>query len=180
MDLTRIPHRFSIGFRSGEHDGHFKTSILCVSSHSKVCRLRCTAALSCWNTHFLAPLLRNVGSKFICNTSIYSAEFIRVLGNANSKQPFTANAPQTIRDPPPKFLLEKYRGSLRKSLQYPLKPSGPSKLNFFSSEKIVCKVKIIKIENPIVQICFGNFLYIFPVPCHVDSGKIQAIYNVSA
>uniref|UniRef100_A0A8R1ILP2 Uncharacterized protein n=1 Tax=Caenorhabditis japonica TaxID=281687 RepID=A0A8R1ILP2_CAEJA len=46
-------------------------------------------------------------------------------------------APQSIRDPPPKFLLEKTRRSLRRSCQYDLYPSGPSRLNFYSSEKVI-------------------------------------------
>ena len=61
---------------------------------------------------------------FSLRIPMYSPEFIPVLGKAKSSIASLQKAPHTSMEPPPKFFLEKYRGFFRRSLQYPLKPSG--------------------------------------------------------
>ena len=67
---------------------------------------------------------------FSLRMPLYSLEFIRVLRKAKSSVASLQKAPHTIKEPPPKFRLEQYRGSFLRFLQYKLKSSGPSKLNF--------------------------------------------------
>ena len=93
---TRMPHRFSIGFRSGEHDGHARTSILLRANHIFEMLLTCTGALSCWKISWsLGNRLIN-GRTWLPMTCWYSSLFIFVEGNPRESSPSDLNTPHTI------------------------------------------------------------------------------------
>ncbi len=89
----RMPHRCSIGFRSGDILGQSITFTLSVLEV-------CLGSLSCWNTA-LRPSLRREGIMLCFSMSQYMLAFMVPSMNCSSPVPAALMQPQTMTLPPP-------------------------------------------------------------------------------
>ncbi len=98
----RMPHRFSIWFRSGNMLGQSITFTLSFFSKAVVVLEVCLGSLSCWNTA-LRPSLRREGIMLCFSTSQYMLAFMVPSMNCSSPVPKALMQPQTVTLPPPCF-----------------------------------------------------------------------------
>ena len=71
----RMPHKYSIGFRSGDMLGHSNTLTFCFSRKAVVCLERCYGSLECCNTAILPTFCRE-GTIFSFKLLQYTVESI--------------------------------------------------------------------------------------------------------
>ncbi len=95
----RMPHRCSIGFRSGDMLGQSITFTLSFFSKAVVVLEVCLGSL-CWNTA-LWPSLRREGIMLCFNMSQYMLAFMVPSMNCSSLVPAALMQPQTMTLPPP-------------------------------------------------------------------------------
>ncbi len=96
----RMPHRCSIGFRSGDMLGQFITFTLSFFSKPVVFLEVCLGSLSCWTTA-LWPSLWREGIMLCFSMSQYMLAFIVPSMNCSSPVPAALIQPQTMTLPPP-------------------------------------------------------------------------------
>ncbi len=96
----RMPHRCSIGFRSGDMLGQSITFTLSFFSKAVVILEVCLGSLSCWNTA-LRPSLRREGIMLCFSMSQYMLAFMVPSMNCSSSVPAALMQPQTMTLPPP-------------------------------------------------------------------------------
>ncbi len=122
----RMPHRCSIGFRSGDMLGQSITSASLARQWS----------LSCWNTA-LQPSLRREGIMLCFSMSQYMLAYMVPSMNCNSPVPAALMQPQTMTLPPPRLTVGKTHLSLYSSpgcCHTRLTPSEPNKCILVSSD----------------------------------------------
>ena len=73
--LGKIPHKFSIGFKSGDLVGQSKTSIFFILNQYFMSLDVCIAVLSCWKMALLVSRRFINGKRHFSNTLIYQTEF---------------------------------------------------------------------------------------------------------
>ncbi len=84
--LFRIPHRCSIGFRSGDILGHWITFTLFFFRNTTVALDLCLGSLSCWKSA-RRPRARSDGSIFSFSIEQYICEFMMPLMKCSSPTP---------------------------------------------------------------------------------------------
>ncbi len=109
----RMPHRCSIGFRSGDMLGQSITFTLRFFSQAVVVLEVCLGSLSCWNIA-LRPSLRREGIMLCFSISQYMLAFMVPSINCSSPVP-AALQPQTMTLPPPCLTVGKMHLSLYSS-----------------------------------------------------------------
>ncbi len=125
----RMPHKCSIGFRSGNMLGQSITFTLSFFSKAVVVLEVCLGSLSCWNTA-LQPSLRRQGIMLCFSMSQYMLAFMVPSMNCSSPVPAALMQPQTMTLPPPCLTVGKTDLSLYSSpgcRHTHLTPSEPSK-----------------------------------------------------
>ncbi|KAK6308200.1 hypothetical protein J4Q44_G00214710 [Coregonus suidteri] len=125
----RMPHRCSIGFRSGDMLGQSITFTLSFFSKAVVVLEVCLGSLSCWNTA-LRPSLRREGIMLCFRMSQYMLAFMVPSMNCSSPMPAALMQPQTMTLPPPCLTVGKTHLSLYSSpgcRHTRLTPSEPNK-----------------------------------------------------
>ena len=133
-NLDKIPYKVSIGFKSGDLVGQSKSSIF---FYFKPVFRELRSLYGCVVLLKMALLVSRRfinGKRLFSNTLIYRAEFCFPSITTKSAFPDVKKAPQTIIHPPPNSPFENSCFSFLKSCQLHWELSGPSKLNFFSSE----------------------------------------------
>lgn len=98
----RIPHRCSIGFRSGDILGHSITFTLFFFRNATVALDVCFGSLSCWKSA-RPPSARSYGSIFSFSIEQYIVEFMIPSMKCSSLTPAALMQPH-IRTLPPPFL----------------------------------------------------------------------------
>ncbi len=114
----RMPHRCSIGFRSGDMLGQSITFTLSFFSKAVVVLEVCLGSLSCWNTA-LWPSLRREGIMLCFSMSQYMLAFMVPSMNCSSPVPEALMQPQTMTLPPPCLTVGKTHLSLYSSTWLP-------------------------------------------------------------
>ncbi len=107
----RIPHRCSIGFRSGDMLDQSIIFTLSFFSKAVVVLEVCFGSLSCWNTA-LQPSLRREGIMLCISMSQYMLAFMVPSINCSSPVPAALMQPQTMKLPPPCLTVGKTHLSL--------------------------------------------------------------------
>ncbi len=133
----RMPHRCSIGFRSGDMLGQSITFTLSFFSKAVVILEVCFGSLSCWNTA-LRPSLRREGIMLCFSMSQYILAFMLPSMNCSSPVPAALMQPQTMTLPPPCLTVGKTHLSLYSSpgcRHTRLTPSEPNKFILVSSDQ---------------------------------------------
>ncbi len=98
----RIPHRCSIGFRSGEILGHWITFTLFFFRNPTVALDVCLGSLSCWKSA-RRPRARSDGSIFSFSIEQYICEFMMPSIKCSSPTPAALMQPHIRTLPPPCF-----------------------------------------------------------------------------
>src|SRR4029434_8947420 len=99
-------HRFSMGFRSGDCDGHGKTFILRSVNHFCVDFEVCFRSLSCWQVQPRPILSLLEGAvRFSFNICWYLMESMIPCILTRCRGPLEEKQPYNIKDPPPYFTL---------------------------------------------------------------------------
>ncbi len=132
----RMPHRCSIGFRSGDMLGQSITFTLSLFSKAVVILEVCLGSLSYWNTA-LCPSLRRKGIMLCLSMSKYTLAFMIPSMNCSSPLPAALMQPQTITLPPPCLTVGKTHLSLYSSPDCShtrLTSSEPNKFILVSSD----------------------------------------------
>ncbi|KAK6321003.1 hypothetical protein J4Q44_G00079790 [Coregonus suidteri] len=132
----RMPHRCSIGFRSGDMLGQSITFTLSFFSKAVVVLEVCLGSLSCWNTA-LRPSLQREGIMLCFSMSQYMLAFMVLSVNCSSPVPAALMQPQTMTLPPPCLTVGKTHLSLYSSpgcRHTRLTPSEPNKVILVSSD----------------------------------------------
>ena len=131
-----IPQICSLGFKSGDLLGQSITFTLSLFSKAVVVLEVCLGPLSCWNTA-LQPSFWREEIMLCCSISQYLLEFMFPSMKCNSSTPAALMQPQTMTFTPPCLTV----GMTHLSLYFTpghshtcLKPSGPNKLIFISSD----------------------------------------------
>ena len=103
----RISHRFSIGFKSGLRDGHWRDRMPAADLKSTTFFARWGVALSSWNTQSDGSphVLRAQGSRWSSRTCLYVTPFTDCRRITSSDWPVKQIAPQTWTLPPPKAVV---------------------------------------------------------------------------
>ena len=130
----RMPHRCSIGFRSGGMLGQSITFTLSFFSKAVVVLGLCLGPLSCWNTA-LRPSFRREGIMLQCVT--FHVGFMVPSMNCGSPVPAALTQPQTMTLPPPCLTVGKKHLSLYSSpgcCHTRLTPSEPKKFVLSSDQ----------------------------------------------
>ncbi len=125
----RMPHRCSIGFRSGDMLGQSITFTLSFFSKAVVVLEVCLGSLSCWNTALRPSLCFSM--------SQYMLAFMVPSMNCRSPVPTAHMQPQTMTLPPPCLTVGKTHLSLYSSpgvRHTRLTPSEPNKFILVSSD----------------------------------------------
>ncbi len=107
----RIPHRCSIGFRSGDMLDQSIIFTLSFFSKAVVVLEVCLGSLSCWNTA-LRPSLRREGIMLCISMSQYMLAFMVPSMNCSSPVRAALMQPQTMTLPPPCLTVGKTHLSL--------------------------------------------------------------------
>ncbi len=100
--LFRIPHRCSIGFRSGDILGHWITFTLFFFRNPTVALDVCLGSLSCWKSA-RRPRARSDGSIFSFSIEQYICEFMMPSMKCSSPTPAALMEPHIRTLPPPCF-----------------------------------------------------------------------------
>ncbi len=100
--LFRIPHRCSIGFRSGDILGHWITFTLFFFRNPTVALDVCLGSLSCWKSA-RRPRARSDGSIFSFSIEQYICEFMMPSMKCSSPTPAALMQPHIRTLPPPCF-----------------------------------------------------------------------------
>ncbi len=132
----RMPHRCSIGFRSGDMLGQSITFTLSFFSKAVVVLEVCLGSWSCWNTA-LRPSLRREGIMLCFSMSQYMLAFMVPSMNCSSPVLAALMQPQTMTLPPPCLTVGKTHLSLYSSPGFRhtrLTPSEPNKFILVSSD----------------------------------------------
>ncbi len=132
----RMPHRCSIGFRSGDMLDQSITCTLSFFSKAVVTLEVCLGSLSCWN-NALRPSLRREGVMLCFSMSQYMLAFMVPSMNCSSPEPAALIQPQTMTLPPPCLTVGKTHLSVYSSPGYRhtrLIPSEPNKFILVSSD----------------------------------------------
>ncbi len=125
--LFRIPHRCSIGFRSGDILGHWITFTLFFFRNPTVALDVCLGSLSCWKSA-RRPRARSNGSIFSFSIEQYICEFMMPSMKCSSPTPAALMQPHIRTLPPPCFTVGTMHFSLYSSplrRHTVLKPSVP-------------------------------------------------------
>ncbi len=125
--LFRIPHRCSIGFRSGDILGHWITFTLFFFRNPTVALDVCLGSLSCWKSA-RRPRSRSDGSIFSFSIEQYICEFMMPSMKRSSPAPAALMQPHIRTLPPPCFTVGTMHFSLYSSplrRHTVLKPSVP-------------------------------------------------------
>ncbi len=133
----RMPHRCSIGFRSGDMLGQSITFTLSFFSKAVVVLKVFLGSLSCWNTA-LRPSPRREGIMLCFSMSQYMLAFMVPSMNCSSPVPAALMQPQTMTLPPPCLTVGKTHLSLYSSpgcRHTRLTPSEPNKFILVSSDQ---------------------------------------------
>ncbi len=124
-----MPHKCSIGFRSGDMLGQSITFILSIFSKAVVVLKVCLGSLSCWNTALRPSLCFSMPQ--------YMLAFMVPSMNCSSPVPAALMQPQTMTLPPPCLTVGKTYLSLYSSpgcRHTRLTPSEPNKFILVSSD----------------------------------------------
>ncbi len=133
----RMPHKCSMGFRSGDMLGQSITFTLSFFSKAVVVLEVCLGSFSCWNT-VLRPSLRREGIMLCFSMSQYMLAFMVPSMNCRSQ---ALMQPQTMTLPPPCLTVGKTHLSLFSSpgcRHTRLTPSEPNKFILVSSDHSTC------------------------------------------
>ncbi len=133
--LFRIPHRCSIGFRSGDTLGHWITFTLFFFRNPTVALDVCLGSLSCWKSA-RRPRARSNGSIFSFSIEQYICEFMMPSMKCSSPTPAALMQPHIRTLPPPCFTVGTMHFSLYSSplrCHTVLKPSVPKTFILVSS-----------------------------------------------
>ncbi len=133
--LFRIPHRCSIGFRSGDILGHWFTFTLFFFRNPTVALDVCLGSLSCWKSA-RRPRTRSDGSIFSFSIEQYICEFMMPSMKCSSPTPAALMQPHIRTLPPPCFTVGTMDFSLYSSpfrRHTVLKPSVPKTFILVSS-----------------------------------------------
>ncbi len=133
--LFRIPHRCSIGFRSGDVVGHWITFTLFFFRNPTVALDVCLGSLSCWKSAW-RQRARSDGSIFSFSIEQYICEFMMPSMKCSSPTPAALMQPHIRTLPPPCFTVGTihfylYSSPLR--CHTVLKPSVPKTFILVSS-----------------------------------------------
>ncbi len=112
--LFRIPHRCSIGFRSGDILGHWITFTLFFFRNPTVALDVCLGSLSCWKSA-RRPRARSDGSIFSFSIEQYICEFMMPSMKCSSPTPAALMQPHIMTLPPPCFTVGTMHFSLYSS-----------------------------------------------------------------
>ncbi len=97
--LFTIPHRFSMGLRSGEFAGQLRTGIPWSLNQVLVALALCAGAKSCWKMKYASPYRWSAAGSMKCSkTSWYTAVLTLDLRKHSGPTPADYMAPQTITD----------------------------------------------------------------------------------
>ncbi len=132
----RMPHRWSIGFRSGDMLGQSITFALSFFSKALVVLEVRLGSFSCWNTALL-PSLRREGIVLCFSMSQYMLAFTDPSMNCSSPAPAVLMQPQIMTHPPPCLTVGKTHLSLYSSpgcRHTSLTPSEPNTFILVSSD----------------------------------------------
>ncbi len=132
----RMPHRCSIGFRSGDMLDQSITFTLSFFSKAVVVLEVCLGSLSCWNTA-LWPSLRREGIMLCFSMSQYMLAVVVPSMNCSSPVPAALMQPQTMTLPPTCLTVGKTNLSLYSlpgCRHTRLTPSEPNKCILVSSD----------------------------------------------
>ncbi len=143
----RMPHRCSIGFRSGDMLGQSITFTLSFFSKAVVVLEVCLGLLSCWNTA-LRPSLRREGIMFCFSMSQYMLAFMVPSMNCISPVPAALMQPQTMTLPPPCLTVGKKHLSLYSSpgcRHTRLTPSEPNYLGLIRPQDMVPVIHVLSL-----------------------------------
>ena len=113
-DLFSSAHRFSIGLRSDDWDGHCRTLILLSWNHFCVDLQVCFGSLSWWKVHLRpSPSLLDERTRFSAKIAWYLVEFIMPSILTSAPGPLELKQSQNITDPLPYFTVGMRCFSLR-------------------------------------------------------------------
>ncbi len=129
--LFRIPHRCSIGFRSGDILGHWITFTLFFFRNPTVALDVCLGSLSCWKSA-RRPRARSDGNIFSFSIEQYICEFMMPSVKCSSPTPAALMQPHIRTLPPPCFTV----GIMHFSLQSSLVWIEPERKQLFSSLRL--------------------------------------------
>ncbi len=143
----RMPHRSSIGFRSGDMLGQSITFTLSFFSKAVVVLEVCVGLLSCWNTA-LRPSLRKEGIMLCFSMSQYMLASIVPSVNCSSPVPAALMQPHTMTLPPPCLTVGKKDLSLYFSPGFRhtrLTPSEPNYLGLIRPQEMVPVIHVLSL-----------------------------------
>ncbi len=144
--LFRIPHRCSIGFRSGDILGHWITFTLFFFRNPTVALDVCLGSLSCWKSA-RRPRARSDGSIFSFSIEQYICEFMMPSMKCSSPTPAALMQPHIRTLPPPCFTV----GTMHFSLYF-LTFATPYSFEAISSKNIYLGLITPEYRVPVVFI----------------------------